>query len=212
MTSYIVFLQEHIGLPGVIATGVVAVFFVVQVVGELLEFKGKVVPEIFKIRKIFQRRKAEKQETQKTIQEVKQLLNEINKHYSEDNITKRNSWMKHVDDRIAAYAKSIVGIQANMTGVADALKANTHMTEEMFVQNSRDRILDFAARVASETTIVSREEFKRIFGVIDEYENFIEAHNLTNGETKIAHRTINEAYEMRLKNASFMEDVRGYNC
>lgn len=211
MTSYIEFLQEHIGLPGAIATGVIIVFFILQIIGELLEFKGKVVPEVFKVRKFFQRRKAEKQEAQKTIQEVKQLLAEINKHYSEDNITKRNVWMKHVDDSIVLHSKSICDMQADMTGVADALKANTRMTEEMFIQNSRDRILDFAAKVANESTIASREEFKRIFGVIDEYERFIETHHLTNGETEIAHRTINEAYTVRLKNASFMEDVRGYN-
>lgn len=211
MTSYIEFLQKQIGLPGVIATAVIIIFFILQIIGELLEFKGKVVPEVFKIRKFFQRRKAEKQEVQTTILEVKQLLGEINKHYSEDNITKRNAWMKHVDDRISLYDGSIGSIRDNMESVADALKANTRMTEEMFVQNSRDRILDFAAKVANESTIASREEFKRIFGVIDEYERFIEAHNLTNGETEIAHRTINEAYEARLKHASFMEDIRCYN-
>lgn len=211
MTNYIEFLQEHIGLPGVIATGIIIVFFVLQIIGELLEFRGKVVPEALKVRKFFRRRTVEKQEAQKTIQEVRQFLNEINKHYSEDNITKRNTWMKHVDDRIGLYSKSIGDIQSDIVGVADALKANTRMTEEMFVQSSRDRILDFAAKVANESTMASREEFKRIFGVIDEYERFIEAHHLTNGETEIAHRTINEAYTIRLKNASFMEDVRGYD-
>ena len=211
MISYIEFLQKSIGLPGMVASGVIAVFLVLQIIGELLEFKGKVVPEIFKVRKFFQRRKAEKQEMQKTIREVKQLLEEIGKHYSEDNITKRNTWMKHVDDGIALHAKSICEIRADMGGVANALEANTRMTEEMFVQNSRDRILDFAAKVANESTIASREEFKRIFGVINEYESFIEKHHLTNGETEIAHRTINEAYTVRLKNSSFMEDVRGYS-
>lgn len=211
MTSYIEFLQEHLGLPGMIATGIIVVFFFLQIIGELLEFKGNVVPEVLKVRKFFQRRKAERIETQKTIQDVKKLLNEIGKHYSEDNITKRDAWMNHINDRIETYDHSIGDIKENMNGVAEALKANTRMTEEMFVQNCRDRILDFAEKVSNENFIASREEFSRIFKVHKEYEEFLEAHGMTNGEIEIAYRMINDAYALRLKTASFTEDIRGYS-
>lgn len=210
MTSYIEFLQEHIGLSGMIATGVILIFFVLQIIGELLEFKGKVVPEVLKVRKFLQRRKNEKKESQKTIQDVKNLLNEIGKHYSDDNITRRDAWMNHINERIGTYDHSIGDIKENLTGVAEALKANTRMTEEMFVQNCRDRILDFAEKVSNENTIVSREEFSRIFKVHKEYEDFLSAHNMTNGEIEIAYRMINDAYAIRLKTSSFIEDIRGY--
>ena len=91
------------------------------------------------------------------------------------------------------------------------LKDNTKMTEEMFVQNSRDRIIDFATKVSVETNPVSREEFNRIFKVHTRYEKFLDEHEMTNGEVDIAYRIIQEAYEHHMKNHSFVEDVRGYN-
>ena len=35
---------EYIGVPGTVAVAIVAVFFIMQAIGELLELKGKVVP------------------------------------------------------------------------------------------------------------------------------------------------------------------------
>ena len=58
MLNYIEYFEEHVGLPGLIVATLVALFFVLQLIGELLEFKGKVVPEFLKIRKFFQRRKS----------------------------------------------------------------------------------------------------------------------------------------------------------
>ena len=46
---------EFLGLPEKIAISIIALFFVMQIVGEILEFKGRVVPEIMKIRKYFAR-------------------------------------------------------------------------------------------------------------------------------------------------------------
>ena len=43
--------MEYLGIPVAITAGFVAIFLVIQIIGELLEFKGKIVPEIFKIRK-----------------------------------------------------------------------------------------------------------------------------------------------------------------
>ncbi len=198
------------GIPGLIITVLVVLFFVLQVIGELLEFKGKIVPEFLKIRKFFQRRKQEKMETQQMFQDVKKLLGEVNAHYSKDNITKRDDWINWVNKRTKAYDQSIVDITKNLTDVTEALNANTRMTEEMFIQSSRDRILDFAEKASNPDILLSREEFKRIFKVYGEYEDFLEKHGKTNGEIKIAYQVINEAYKVRLKNSSFVEDIRGY--
>jgi len=201
---------EYLGVPVTVAIVIIAFFFFMQIIGEILEFKGKVVPEFLKVRKYFKRKKEEKAEATETLKEVKQLLNDVNAHYSEDNITKRNSWMQWVNDRAVVYDQSIVEISKSLTEVSHALQDNTKLTEEMFVQNSRDRIIDFATRVSDSDTMVSREEFNRIFKVYEKYEKFLDEHKLTNGEVDIAYRIIRESYEMRMRNHTFIEDVRGY--
>lgn len=201
---------EYLDVPTKIGLAIVGALVVAQVVGEFLEFKGKVVPEILKIRKFFKRLKAEKDEKAQTIREVKQLLSEVQACYSEDNINKRNSWMNWVNERAKIYDESIVEINKNLGDVTQALKDNNRLTEEMFVQNSRDRIIDFATKVADETVPVSREEFNRIIKVHEKYENFLDEHGMTNGEVDIAYRIINESYENHMRKHSFIEDVRGY--
>lgn len=206
MLNYI----EYLGIPLQIALILAAIFFVMQVIGEFLEFKGKVVPECLKIRKYFARRKKEKAEAAQTLKEVKQLLNEVNGHYSADNIAMRNEWMQGVDERLKAYNDSIVEISKNLSDVTKALKDNTKLTEEMFIQSSRDRIIDFATKTSNENVMVSREEFNRIFKVYAKYEKFLEEHEMTNGEIDIAYQIIKESYEQHLLNHTFIEDIRGY--
>ena len=202
---------EYLDVPIKVGIIIIGCFVVMQVIGELLEFKGKVVPEFLKVRKVFSRKSQEKKETAQTLKAVKQLLSEVNTHYSEDNITKRNDWMNWVNDRALVYDNSIVEISKNLSDVTQALKDNTKLTEEMFVQSSRDRIIDFATKVADENVPVSREEFNRIFKVYNKYEKFLEDHNMTNGEIDIAYRIIIESYEKHMRHHSFIEDVRGYN-
>lgn len=76
---------------------------------------------------------------------------------------------------------------------------------------SRDRIIDFATKVSDEKSMVSREEFNRIFKVHKKYEDFLDERNLTNGEVDIAYRIITDSYEGHMRNHTFVEDVRGYN-
>lgn len=206
MISYL----EYLDVPVKIGLIIIGCLLVMNFIGEILEFKGKIVPEWMKFRKFFSRRKTEKAETAQTLKEVKQFLGEVNAHYSADNITKRNSWMTWVNERAVVYDKSIIEISKNLTDVTQALKDNTKLTEEMFIQSSRDRIIDFATKVADENAPVSREEFNRIFKVYSKYEKFLEEHDMTNGEIDIAYRIINESYEKHMRNHSFIEDVRGY--
>lgn len=206
MISYL----EYINAPVKVGFIIIACFVVMQVTGEILEFKGKVVPEFLKIRKFFSRRKAEKEEGRLMLKRVEQQLDAVNSHYSTDNIAKRDSWMKWVNDRSIVYDESISAINKSLLDVTQALKDNTKLTEEMFVQSSRDRIIDFATKVADESIMVSREEFNRIFNVYDRYEKYIEEHDLTNGEVDVSIQIIRESYENRMKNHAFIEDVRGY--
>lgn len=202
---------EYLNVPTKIALVIVVSFFVMQIIGEFLEFKGKVVPEFLKIRKWFTRRKREKAEATQTLKDVQTLLNDVNGHYSADNIAKRDGWMKWVNDRAEVYDESINQLREAMLEVMQALKDNTKLTEEMFVQSSRDRIIDFATKAGNEDAVVSREEFNRIFKVYAKYEKFLEEHDMTNGEIDIAYQIIKESYEQHMRNHTFIEDKRGYS-
>ncbi len=202
---------EYLNVPAKIALVIIAVIFVIQLIGELCEFFGKTVPEMMKIRKYFKRKKQERIDNLAVQKEVKRLLEEVNGHYSADNIAKRDSWMQWVNSRADVYDSSIVEIGAKLDSAVQALNNNTKMTEEMFVQTSRDRIIDFATKVSSPNAIVSREEFNRIFKVYEKYEAFLKDHDMTNGEIDINYQIIKESYEAHLKNHTFLEDARGYN-
>lgn len=195
---------EYLNIPAKIALIIIGIFFVIQIIGEILEFKGKVVPEIVKVRKYFQRKRREKQEAAQTLKDVKVLLADVNAHYSEDNIAKRDSWMQWVNDRAVAYDTFIKDMGEKFGDVVKVL-------EEIFVQSSRDRIIDFATKVGDEKSMVSREEFNRIFKVHKKYEDFLEERHLTNGEVDIAYRIIKDSYEGHMRNHTFVEDIRGYN-
>lgn len=206
MINYI----EYLGFPLKIAIVLVAIFFAMQAIGEFLEFKGKVVPEFFKIRKWLTRRKREKAEAAQTLKDVQVLLNDVNGHYSADNIAKRDGWMQWVNNRAEVYDESIKQLREALIEVMQALKDNTKLTEEMFIQSSRDRIIDFATKTSNENVMVSREEFNRIFKVYAKYEKYLEEHKMTNGEVDINYQIIKESYEQRLRDHAFTEDIRGY--
>ena len=110
-------LLEALGIwkvPTCVVSIIFIIFIFMQVTGELIEWKGKVAPEILKIRKYFKRKKEERGKKDRLLENVQTLLDEINKHYDNDNITKRNNWMTDVNstitwvhDRADHYDKSI---------------------------------------------------------------------------------------------------------
>ncbi|OUN23679.1 hypothetical protein B5G34_00865 [Flavonifractor sp. An82] len=204
MISYV----EYLNIPVKVAIILIACFFVMQLIGEILEFKGKVVPEFFKIRKHFARKKEERARIENTLQEVKVLLRDVNTRYSDDNIAKRNKWMHWVDSRAKAYDDAISSLKTTLGDVTAALNANTRLTEEMFIQSSRDRIIDFSHRAADDETPISREEFNRIFKVYDQYEKFLDMRGMTNGEINIVYDIIKEAYKRRTETRTFIEGTR----
>ena len=193
-------------MPTKVGIIIVLLFVAMQLVGELLEFKGKVVPEFVKIRKYFTRKKKEKEQMNQTLQQVQALLNDVNEHYSADNITKRDAWIQWVNARAVVYDASV----AELTGLKDSLAATNELVLDLYINSNRNRIIDFASKIAREDAPVSREEFNRIFKTYNEYEEILEKHNKTNGEVDIAIRIIEESYADHMKNHSFIEDVRGY--
>ena len=206
MLSYIEYLNEHLNMPSKAILVLVVAFLFMNIVGELLEFKGKVVPEALKIRKYFHRKKQERIQVTETLSEVRALLDEVNQHYSQDNITKRDEWIGWVNDRAEVYDASVL----ELTELKELLASNNELTLDLYININRNRIIDFASKVINENVSVSREEFNRIFKIYNEYEATLEKHNKTNGEVDIAYRIIEESYEKHMMNHSFIEDIRGY--
>lgn len=207
MLGYIEYLNEYLNMPTKIIIVLVGIFLFINIVGELLEFKGKIVPEFIKIRKYFQRKKQEKIQMRKTLEKVNKLLNDISKHYDKDNITKRNEWMQWVNDRAKVYDASV----EELTSLKDALASNNELTLDLYINVNRNRIIDFASKIINENVIASREEFNRIIKVYHEYESILEKYGKTNGEIDIAYRIITESYEKHMRNHTFIEDIRGYD-
>lgn len=197
---------EYLNMPTKIGIILVAAFLIMQIVGEILEFVGKTVPEFVKIRKIFQRKQQEKLQIHKTLSEVKVLLEDVNAHYSADNIAKRDAWMQWVNERAGIYDESV----SELTALKDALAANNELTLDLYINVNRNRILDFASKISNENIPVSREEFNRIFKIHNDYEAILHKHNKTNGEVNIAMRIIEDSYAEHMKNRTFIEDIRGY--
>lgn len=203
MMSYI----EYLNMPTKVAIILVAIFLFMQIVGEILEFKGKVVPEFLKIRKYFARKKAEREmvaQASETLKSVKELLVEVEKHYNDDNIALRNKWMNDVDRKFEENDKLFKELN-------EKLDRNNEDTLSLLIDSKRNAIISFASCVIDENYPVTREQFKRIFKTHEEYEDIIRKNGLTNGEVDIAYHIITESYESHMINHTFIEDIRGYN-
>lgn len=190
---------EYLDLPPKAVMIIIGLYLVMQLVGELLELKGKVVPEFFKIRKFFARKKQER----KTLAEVQKTLAEFNSHYSADNIKMRDEWIKNVNHKLEENDELVKKLDAK-------LDKNSADTLSILIENKRSEIISFASYVIDERNPVTREQFNRIFKIYAEYETIIGEHNMTNGEVSIAYRIIKESYEQHLRHHSFVEDIRGY--
>ena len=197
-----------LGIPGSVAVVIVGIFAILQLIGEFIEASGKVAPTILKLRKLITKHMEKKRQQEQLLEDVKTLLSDVNKHYSADNIAKRDSWMTWVNDRAVVYDNTIVDYKTAIDDITAALKDNTKMTQQMFVESSRDRIIDFASKVSNPVSYVSREEFNRIFKIYDKYEAFLEEHNMTNGEVEINYEIIRDAYVEHTENHKFLEDIR----
>lgn len=202
MLNYI----EYLNVPSQIAIALIAVLFVLQLIGEFLNFKGKAVPEIMSIRNYFARKKSERKvirELPDTIQDLKNIVNNIDKHYNADNISMRDKWIDSVNKKLNMEDKLVRDLYKKID------EANKDIVS-ILVDNKRDTIIDFASRVSNSSVLVTKEQFNRVFKLYKEYEDLISKNGITNGEVDIAYRIIVESYEDHLSNHTFIEDTRGW--
>lgn len=202
MLNYI----EYLNIQSQIAIALIAVLFVLQLIGEFLNFKGKAVPEIMSVRKYFARKKYERKvirELPDTIQDLKNIVNNIDKHYSADNISMRDKWIDSVNKKLNMEDELVRDLNKKFD------EANKDIVS-ILVDNKRNTIIDFASRVSNSSVLVTKEQFNRVFKIYKEYEDLISKNGLTNGEVDIAYRIIVESYEEHLSNHTFIEDTRGW--
>lgn len=210
-------------MPTKVGLALVGFLLSINIIGELLEFKGKVVPEFIKMRKYFERKKKEKkafsraivlleefEDMKTTIADVRRLLLDMDQHYSKDNIAMRDGWMKNVNEHIEESEKRKTDQDKLMKELNAKLDKNNADTLSLLIDSKRNMIIDFASKVIEENYPVTKEQFNRIFRIYKEYEDIINSNNLTNGEVDIAYHIITESYEIHMKNHSFIEDKRGY--
>lgn len=214
-----------LNLPTKAVIFLAALFLCLQIVGEILEVKGKAVPEFVKIRKYFARKKQEKktladvqaaldadketlgevkktlEEVKKTQEEVQKTLSEINIHYSTDNIAKRDGWMSSVNQQLSDTKEWREELDKK-------LDKNNAITLDILIENKRSEIISFASYVSNEKNPVTHDQFNRIYKLDAEYEAILKENKKTNGETTASMRIINEAYETHMRNHSFVEDTR----
>lgn len=204
MLDYLKYLTECFGVPMMVIGTIVVVIVIMNLVGELLEFKGKMVPECMKVRKYFTRKKKERE----TLKKMPEMINEIkiefadfNSHYSNDNIAARNDWINTVNSKLENNEEAVREIKSKLDTQSEAIVA-------LLVDNKRETIISFAEKVSDDDFPATREQFTRIDRIYQEYERIISERGLKNGEVDVAYKIIEEAYQSRLKSHTFIEDVR----
>lgn len=197
---------EYLGIPMIVIACALALLFVLNIIGSILDFKGKVWPEIVNFRGWRRRKKEEKKKQKELFEDVKTTLDAMKVHYSPEKLAERDAWMSWVNERATIYDEAL----GKLLLLQDRLSENNEITLDLYINVNRNRILDFARIVADDNALASREEFNRIYKVNREYHEILAKYGKENGEVDTAMRLIEEAYDYRMKHHSFIEDIRGY--
>ena len=210
MLDYIKFLNDYINVPAKLIAGVIILLLCLQLVGELLEFFGKVAPSFMKIRKNAKAKLEKEMQRDALLAAAAEALEKNNKKldeftalYSNDNMTKRKIWMESVNSGISTNKDDIHALTEKLEKIYD-ISMKDH------VEALRSVIIGFANRVSDKNGALTHEEFRRAFAAHEDYEAFLKEHGLTNGQVDVAYRVISEDYADRLRNHEFLEDIRGY--
>ena len=210
-------LAGYVSIPTWLIVGLLALFLISQIVGEVIELCGKVAPGFMKLRKMAgEKREKEKHRDEMVarceaaLEKNNALFEDFTKLYSDDNMRKRKDWTDCVNHDRDDYHEHKEENRRQFAEIKNELVKNSKITLAMFIETKRNSIISFASKVADPNAIVTHEQFRRIFKIYDEYEAIIEENGLTNGEVDISIRIIREAYEDRLKRHAFVEDERGY--
>lgn len=134
---------EFLGIPATIAIVLVGLFLILQVIGELCELTGKIVPEFLKIRKYFKRKKQEKENEKKLLERLAEKLESFEGHYSPEKIAQRNEWMHGVDDSVRCNDELIQKLDGKMDKLLETNEVLTTQLEQVksnVLENEADRL------------------------------------------------------------------------
>ena len=193
-------LFERLGMPGTIIS---AIAFVLLVAGAIKEFTSsfstfkKVFNWIKGIKKRIKEKKEAREKLQQSLLEAQKIIKDFSIHYSEDNISQRDNWINWVNQKAEEYNSTLDNINKR-------LEKLDMITEETRLDQQRNAILDFAARVNNPQYDYSREHYKKIFKTIDTYEKYIEENYLTNGEVDAAVEKIQKAFDEKEKSGKLV--------
>lgn len=208
------------GVPTIIISVVIGVFLVMQVTGEIIEWCGKTAPVWLKIRKLFTKRKDERlrkeAERDEALRKATNAIETFNHHYDPEAINARNTWMQWVNARADVYDASVqdlIALKELIESHSADLRYNSELTCQMYKDFNRNRILDFAhalanTRKADKPVVYSREEFRKIHAIHEDYEAFLRKYGGTNGEVDDAMKLVRKAEAGELPNIEFLEDLR----
>ena len=193
-------LFERLGVPGTIIS---AIAFVLLVAGAIKEFTSsfstfkKVFNWIKGIKKRIKEKKEAQEKMQQSLLEAQQIIKDFSIHYSKDNISQRDNWINWVNQKAEEYNSTLDNINKR-------LEKLDMITEETRLDQQRNAILDFAARVNNPQYDYSREHYRKIFKTIDTYEKYIEENFLTNGEVDAAIEKIQKAFDEKEKSGKLV--------
>ena len=181
---------EYLGVPATLAVVVVGLFIIFQIIGEIIEFSGKVAPEFLKVRKYFSRKRKEKEETNTMIKECKELLSEFNSHYDEDNITKRDKWIDKVNSsvknndqfmqKLDSKIDQLLADNANFKVQLDQVKSNVLENE---ADRLRSELFDCGNRCRRNIRL-HPEEMEHMRAVFNKYSNVLHQNGTGEDEFK----------------------------
>ena len=198
-------IMQWLGIPVAVIIGIAILYVITSVIGCILDFKGKVWPEIINWRRWRRRKRDEKNAQKKLLVDVQAALNEMKSHYSPEKIAERDTWMAWVNDRAKVYDASV----KELTTFKESLEVTKELTLDLYININRNRIIDFASKVINDDIAVSREEFNRIFKIYDEYEEILNKYGKKNGEVEVSIGIIRGAYEAHMRNNAFVDNYRG---
>ena len=129
----------YLGVPMIVIACALALLFMLNVIGSIFDFYGKVWPKIINFRRRRREQKEEKEEMVKTIQECKKIIADFNTHYSNDNISQRDDWMHSVDNSVQEIQKLDGKIDKLLDANTD-LKTQIDQVKSNVLENEADRL------------------------------------------------------------------------
>lgn len=214
MLGYLEVINQYCNIPVVLIVVLVVAFLLMNITGELLEFKGKVVPEFVKIRKYFARKKHERETIAKVsdmMGDVQKLLSDVDKHYSDDNITRRDTWIKDVNERLDEHDGHMRKIDSKLDSHKEHInnidkKLDSHEKRIDSIDKKIDKLADTVDNLAKEVHGLNEKVVNgRIEDQKDKIINF--AYRVNDPNAKFAQEAFNNIFDVYREYEKIVEET-----